>query len=60
VSKQVQEGRTTTAVHTLELGGRIRELAAMLGTESTAARDGAESILRQVRTAKQNSTTESR
>jgi DNA repair protein RecN (Recombination protein N) len=53
VSKQVQEGRTTTAVHSLELGGRVRELAAMLGTESTAAREGAESILRQVKAVKQ-------
>ncbi len=53
VSKHIQDGRTTTAVHTLELGGRVRELAAMLGTESTAAREGAESILRQVRAVKQ-------
>jgi DNA repair protein RecN (Recombination protein N) len=52
VSKQVQGGRTITAVYPLELGGRIRELAAMLGTQDTAARDGAESILRQVKAVK--------
>jgi DNA repair protein RecN (Recombination protein N) len=47
VSKQVKEGRTVTAVESLEGDGRIAELAAMLGTHDYHARGGAESILRQ-------------
>jgi DNA repair protein RecN (Recombination protein N) len=45
VSKQLQDGRTVTAVASLDLPGRVRELAAMLGTEEEVARGGAESIL---------------
>lgn len=45
VSKQVSDGRTTTLVETLEGRGRLRELAAMLGTQGNSALDGAESIL---------------
>jgi len=48
VSKQVVNGRTTTAVKGLDTHGRVQELAAMLGTEGIHARRGAESILRQV------------
>jgi DNA repair protein RecN (Recombination protein N) len=47
VSKQVVNGRTTTAVTGLDTHGRVQELAAMLGTEGIHARRGAESILRQ-------------
>jgi DNA repair protein RecN (Recombination protein N) len=48
VSKSVAGGRTTTAVQALDTSGRVRELGEMLGTHDDAARDGAESILRQV------------
>ncbi len=47
VSKQVKQGRTTTAVVNLDQSGRIGELAAMLGTHGEHAIGGAESILRQ-------------
>ncbi len=47
VSKQVEEGRTKTAVTTLDREGRIEELAAMLGTHDHHARGGAQSILHQ-------------
>jgi DNA repair protein RecN (Recombination protein N) len=47
VSKQVREGRTITAVETLDRNGRVAELAAMLGTHDHHARGGAESILQQ-------------
>ena len=47
VSKRVLEGRTTTAVESLDRNGRITELAAMLGTQGVHARGGAESILAQ-------------
>jgi DNA repair protein RecN (Recombination protein N) len=54
VSKQVSDGRTTTAV--IELGhvGRVRELGEMLGTQIEHARGGAESILQQAATVKHN------
>lgn len=47
VSKQVNDGRTTTAVENLGYDGRVRELAAMLGTRGEHATGGAESILQQ-------------
>jgi DNA repair ATPase RecN len=47
VSKRIVNGRTTTAVDSLDMHGRVQELAAMLGTEGIHARRGAESILRQ-------------
>jgi DNA repair protein RecN (Recombination protein N) len=47
VSKQIVNGRTTTAVTGLDTHGRVQELAAMLGTEGIHARRSAESILRQ-------------
>ncbi len=47
VSKQVVEGRTKTAVISLDRDGRIDELAAMLGTNDHHARGGAQSILHQ-------------
>ncbi|MEM7112833.1 MAG: DNA repair protein RecN [Chloroflexota bacterium] len=53
VSKKVVEGRTATAVTNLTEGGRIRELAAMLGTQAKHAREGAASILQQVAVAKE-------
>jgi DNA repair protein RecN (Recombination protein N) len=48
VSKQVLNGRTITHVATLDIAGRVQELAAMLGTRGEHAIGGAESILRQV------------
>jgi DNA repair protein RecN (Recombination protein N) len=54
VSKQVINGRTTTAVTGLDTHGRVQELAAMLGTEGIHARRGAESILRQAAKVKGN------
>lgn len=48
VSKQVAGGRTRTSVENLNQGGRVAELAAMLGTKGDSAVGGAESILRQV------------
>lgn len=47
VSKQVHDGRTTTHVESLGYDGRVRELAAMLGTRGEHATGGAESILQQ-------------
>lgn len=47
VSKGQREGRTVTDVTPLDDGGRVAELAAMLGTHDEAARRGAESILAQ-------------
>ena len=52
VSKQVRDGRTITAVTSLDRNGRIEELAAMLGTHDHHARGGAESILQQVNSIK--------
>jgi len=46
VSKSVEEGRTITHVSALDREGRLRELAAMLGTQGDSAVSGAESILR--------------
>ena len=47
VSKEVVDGRTITAVTSLDREGRIEELAAMLGTNDHHARGGAQSILHQ-------------
>lgn len=47
VSKNVQRGRTTTAVVPLDDRGRVDELAAMLGTRGEHATGGAEAILQQ-------------
>lgn len=47
VSKQVVDGRTKTAVTSLDREGRINELAAMLGTNDHHAIGGAQSILHQ-------------
>ncbi|WP_374689390.1 DNA repair protein RecN, partial [Promineifilum sp.] len=52
VSKAVAGGRTTTHVDSLDTAGRLRELAAMLGTQGDAARTGAQSILSHVEQAK--------
>lgn len=52
VSKHVQDGRTSTAVDELGHVGRVRELAAMLGTQIEHARGGAESILQEATKAK--------
>jgi DNA repair protein RecN (Recombination protein N) len=52
VSKAVADGRTTTHVDALNTTGRVRELAAMLGTQEEAAVRGAESILSHVEQAK--------
>lgn len=48
VSKSVSDGRTTTQVTNLDREGRLRELAAMLGTQGDSAQSGAESILQHV------------
>jgi DNA repair protein RecN (Recombination protein N) len=52
VMKQVNEGRTITAVHNLDGNGRIEELAAMLGTHDEHARGGAATILQNAAAAK--------
>jgi DNA repair protein RecN (Recombination protein N) len=52
VSKAVADGRTTTHVENLDRTRRVRELAAMLGTQDDTAVSGAESILRHVDQAK--------
>ncbi|HRN66755.1 MAG TPA: DNA repair protein RecN [Promineifilum sp.] len=52
VSKAVADGRTITHVDALDMVGRVRELAAMLGTQGDTAVSGAESILRHVNQAK--------
>ena len=52
VSKIVGDGRTITHVAALDKQGRVRELAAMLGTQGDTAVSGAESILRHVDGAK--------
>ncbi|MCI0399024.1 MAG: DNA repair protein RecN [Chloroflexi bacterium] len=52
VNKRIAGGRTTTIVTSLDSGGRVEELAAMLGTQGESATGGAESILRQVATVK--------
>lgn len=54
VSKQVHDGRTLTHVESLNRDGRVRELAAMLGTRGEHATGGAESILQQAALAKAN------
>ncbi|HUM71701.1 MAG TPA: hypothetical protein PLK31_22980, partial [Chloroflexota bacterium] len=54
VSKQVHDGRTTTSVESLNRDGRVRELAAMLGTRGEHATGGAESILQQAALVKKN------
>jgi DNA repair protein RecN (Recombination protein N) len=48
VSKEQTRGRTVTEVDELDYQGRVREMAAMLGTSDEHATGGAESILRQV------------
>jgi DNA repair protein RecN (Recombination protein N) len=52
VSKEVQDGRTTTQIHNLNRGGRINELAAMLGTDRETGVEGAKSILNHVQDVK--------
>ncbi|MCA9923047.1 MAG: DNA repair protein RecN [Anaerolineales bacterium] len=53
VSKEVDDGRTVTAVSELDHPGRVNELADMLGTQNEHARGGAESILLEAAQAKQ-------
>ncbi len=53
VTKHLSTDRTVTAVQPLEVPGRIQELAAMLGTASEVAREGAASILAEATAAKQ-------
>jgi DNA repair protein RecN (Recombination protein N) len=52
VSKGLSQERTVTLVTELDEGGRVAELAAMLGTHDDTARIGARSILQQARQAK--------
>ncbi len=54
VSKQIEDGRTITAVSQLGHVGRVEELAEMLGTQIVHARGGAESILQQAAKVKNN------
>ncbi len=53
VEKQVADQRTETQISLLDEGGRVEELAAMLGAESGASRQNAEEILQYVRQIKQ-------
>ena len=55
VSKGQSNGRTVTAVESLDEGARVAELAAMLGTRDEAARRGATAILEQASAVKQES-----
>ncbi|MCA9952013.1 MAG: DNA repair protein RecN [Anaerolineales bacterium] len=52
VSKHVVNQRTTTSVQNLDVSGRIKELAAMLGTDGETAVSGAQSILNRVQQTK--------
>jgi len=52
VSKELENGRTITAVSELGHVGRVKELADMLGTQNEHARGGAESILQTAANAK--------
>ncbi|MCA9939082.1 MAG: DNA repair protein RecN [Anaerolineales bacterium] len=54
VGKRVEAGRTHTVVRSLDVNGRVAELAAMLGTGEGDAQNGAQSILRQVAEVKEN------
>ena len=45
VSKQLNNGRTTTGVKNLDRNGRVAELADMIGTQGEHATGGAEAIL---------------
>jgi DNA repair protein RecN (Recombination protein N) len=57
VSKQVANGRTTTHIEQLDGSGRVRELAAMLGTAGDAAVSGAHAILSHVHEVKRSQVT---
>ena len=46
VSKQVRNGRTLSAIDRLNREARVTELARMLGGQSAAARQHAETLLR--------------
>lgn len=48
VKKKVTDGRTSTNVVGLDFDGRVHELGQMLGTQGTAAQEGAKAILTQV------------
>ena len=48
VSKELTDSRTITRVNILDQGGRVQELASMLGTQGQSATGGAESILKRV------------
>lgn len=52
VSKRVQDGRTLTHIDQLDENGRVRELAAMLGTAGDHAIGGAKTILQSAAAAK--------
>ena len=52
VSKHVVNQRTTTSVQNLDVSGRIKELAAMLGTDGETAVSGAQSILNRLQQTK--------
>jgi DNA repair protein RecN (Recombination protein N) len=53
VEKRVAKGRTTTSVHPLEGGGRIDELAQMLGAVSEASQRSAAELLEEAVAAKE-------
>ncbi len=46
VTKQVKNGRTTSAIELLDRKARVTELARMLGGQSEAARKHAEALLK--------------
>lgn len=52
VSKHVVNERTTTSIQNLDVSGRIKELAAMLGTGGDTAISGAKSVLNRVQQTK--------
>lgn len=55
VSKEIADSRTITKVNILDQGGRVQELASMLGTQGQSATGGAESILERVEAVKSGS-----
>lgn len=52
IDKKIVQERTVTWVQELDMGGRLEELAQMLGTATEVTRQGAREILEEVRKAK--------
>ena len=49
VAKAVEDGRTRTLIAELDAGGRVEELAQMLGATTSIARENALQLLQQAR-----------